>query len=118
MNEKIARFCHEINRAYCIGIGDNSQKPWDEAEQWQRDSAIDGLRFHMENPDAGPGASHENWMKFKIEDGWVYGDVKDTEKKTHPCLVNYVLLPVEQRMKDSLFVTVVKECCEFAKGIV
>jgi len=27
--ERIAKVCHEVNRAYCAGIGDNSQVPWE-----------------------------------------------------------------------------------------
>jgi hypothetical protein len=29
------------------------QKDWDEAQQWQRDSAIKGVEFKLDNPDAG-----------------------------------------------------------------
>lgn len=46
-------------------------------------------------------------MKEKIEDGWVYGDEKDTEKKTHPCLVPYEELPEFQKKKDALFQAIV-----------
>ena len=28
----IAQVAHEVNRAYCLGIGDTSQKSWEEAE--------------------------------------------------------------------------------------
>jgi hypothetical protein len=43
----IAQVCHEANRAWCEVNGDTSQKPWNEAEQWQRDSAIKGVEFAM-----------------------------------------------------------------------
>jgi hypothetical protein len=33
LTEQIARVAYEANRAYCRTIGDDSQKPWDEAEQ-------------------------------------------------------------------------------------
>lgn len=46
-------------------------------------------------------------MAEKIKDGWVYGDVKDPELKTHPCLVPYNELPVEQKTKDTLFINIV-----------
>jgi len=42
-------------------------------------------------------------MKQKRDDGWVYGEVKDPERKTHPCMVPYDDLPIEQRAKDTLF---------------
>jgi hypothetical protein len=37
----------------------------------------------------------------------VYGEVKDAEKKTHPCIVPYKDLPPEQQAKDHLFKAVV-----------
>lgn len=105
--EDIARLCHEANRVYCDMIGDPTQEAWPLAEQWQRDSAVNGVRFHIENPDAGPPGSHENWMKEKAAAGWKYGAVKDPSAKEHPCMVPYEQLPAEQRAKDSIFVGIV-----------
>jgi hypothetical protein len=108
MNElKIAQVAHEVNRAYCAAIGDHSQLPWDSAPDWQKGSALLGVAFHIENPDAGPDASHNSWMSQKIDEGWVYGDVKDAEAKTHPCIVPFDELPKEQQAKDFLFRQVV-----------
>ena len=87
--------------------GDTSQKPWDEAPEWQKTSAVNGVLFHLENPDAGPSHSHDSWMKEKIEAGWVYGTEKDEEKKTHPCIVPYAELPPQQQAKDYIFRAVV-----------
>lgn len=101
--ERAAEICHEVNRAYCAAIGDNSQPAWDEAPAWQRESAMAGVRFHMDNPDAPASASHDSWMRQKQADGWMYGDVKDPEAKTHPCMVPFEQLPLEQRVKDHLF---------------
>lgn len=106
--EQIARVCHEANRAYCESIGDVSQKPWEDAEDWQRKSAILGVVFSMTHPEAPASAQHESWSAQKVQDGWVWGPVKDADKKEHPCLVPYDKLPVEQRRKDSLFQAVVK----------
>lgn len=101
--EDIAKVCHEANRAFCEALGDTSQKPWEDAPDWQRKSAVNGVIFHRENPHARPSASHENWMAEKDDDGWVYGEVKDVEAKTHPCMVSFGELPVEQQRKDYLF---------------
>lgn len=108
----VAKTCHEVNRAYCAGHGDDSQPSWEEAPQWQRDSAINGVKFHLKNPNAGPQASHESWYAEKASQGWVYGEVKDVEKKTHPCMVPYSELPIQQQTKDSLFINVVKSFVE------
>jgi hypothetical protein len=35
----------------------------------------------------------------KVKDGWVYGEVKDVEAKTHPCIVPFDALSVEQTDK-------------------
>jgi hypothetical protein len=37
--------------------GDNSQKTGTK-QQWQRDSAIKGVEFKLDNPDAGHDAQH------------------------------------------------------------
>lgn len=102
-----ARTAHEVNRAYCQAIGDNSQPTWADAPLWQRTSAIEVVRFHQDNPEATPENSHESWLKTKVADGWVYGPVKDPEKKEHPCMRPYAELPLELRVKDHLFRAVV-----------
>ena len=104
----IARVCHEANRSLCDGLGDISQVSWDEAPDWQRDSAVNGVRFNLENPDAPASASHDSWLAEKEATGWKYGPVKDAEKKEHPCFVPYSELPAEQRAKDYIFSAIAK----------
>ena len=106
--EGIARVCHEANRAYCAGIGDNSQVPYDDAPLWQRQSACNGVMHAAANPSAPPAASHDSWLAEKRAAGWKYGPVKDPEKKEHPCMVPYGDLPPQQRVKDALFIAIVR----------
>ncbi len=101
--EKKAKVCHEINAAFCRAFGDLSQQSWEEAPEWQRKSAINGVIFHVDNPDANESSSHESWFDEKKNDGWVYGEEKDPIKKTHPCMVDFNDLPAEQKAKDFLF---------------
>lgn len=105
--EGIAKVCHEANRAYCATLGDDSQKPWEQSPDWQRASAINGVKFNVENPDAPASASHDNWLKEKLADGWSYGPEKNPDKKEHPCCVSYEQLPPEQQKKDALFKAIV-----------
>lgn len=107
LNEKIARVCHEVNRIYCESIGDNSQPKWEEAPDWQKQSALNGVDFHMVYPDSTPEQSHENWLKEKMASGWVWGAVKNPDKKEHPCMVPYYELPKEQQIKDAFFTAIV-----------
>lgn len=106
--EEIAEVCHGANRAYCRAIGDMSQPEWDRAPEWQRDSAIKGVEFVLEHPDAPISALHDNWLADKHFNGWKYGPVKDPEKKEHPCFVPWNQLPPEQQAKDKLFSAIVR----------
>jgi hypothetical protein len=99
----IAKMAHNVNAAYCLAIGDDSQVLWEEAPKWQQQSAVNGVSFHLQNPDADPKASHESWMAEKKAEGWTYGAEKNAEKKTHPCYMQYELLPAGQRAKDFIF---------------
>jgi hypothetical protein len=105
--ELVAKLCHEVNRAYCQALGDDSQPTWNDAPEWQRSSAINGVTFHLQNPDAGPDHSHNNWLAEKSAAGWKYGPIKDPEAKEHPCFLPYADLPKEQQAKDYIFRAIV-----------
>lgn len=106
-HEQIARVCHAANKAYCEALGDMSQKSWNEAAPWQRESAIKGVRFALSNPAAPASAQHDSWLRDKREAGWKFGPAKDETKKEHPCCVEYSELPIEQQKKDALFKAIV-----------
>ncbi len=108
--EACARATHEANRAYCLALGDTSQPSWDDAPEWQRSSAINGVRGAL----AGntPEESHEAWADEKWKAGWTYGPVKNPASKQHPCLVPYAELPQAQREKDYLFIAVARAMAE------
>lgn len=105
---EIARVCHEANRAYCVALGDTSQPPWEDAPQWQRDSAINGVRAHLDGRATSPEKSHNMWLSEKLRDGWTYGEVKDPAQKRHPCCLPYSELSEAQKTKDVLFGFIVR----------
>ncbi len=43
---------------------------------------------------------HEVWSETRIKQGWKYGDQRNDEQKTHPCLVSYEELPEEEKEYD------------------
>lgn len=106
--EAIARVCHEANRAYCRELRDDSQPSWDDAPAWQKESAIAGVAMHLADRATTPQSSHHAWSEHKRERGWVHGPVKDPDAKTHPCLVPFDELPIEQQKKDTLFLAIVR----------
>lgn len=113
--ELAARIAHESNRAWCIAHGDMSQPSWEDAPDWQKTSARNGVQGVINGN--GPEQSHESWLAEKAATGWVYGHVKDPEKKTHPCFVPYADLPQEQKAKDGIYVGVVRVAL-MAAGII
>jgi len=112
--EKIAKVAHEVNRAYCLSLGDTSQAPWESAPEWQRTSCIKGVEHHLQNPDETAEGSHAKWLEEKERTGWKYGPVKDAEKKEHPCFVPFEKLTAADKAKDFLFREVVRQL----KGLV
>ncbi len=83
--------------AYQIAAG----QPYNEQiNQDQYESLVDGIKFALENPNITPEENHNNWMEMKIKQGWIYGNVKDFEKKTHPDLVSFDELPDIEKRKD------------------
>jgi hypothetical protein len=101
-----AQAAHEVNRVYCLSMGDTSQVHWEDALTWQRQSALLGVEGVIKGNT--PQQSHESWVNVQEADGWKYGPIKDAEKKEHPCMVPYDQLPSDQRVKDELFVSTVK----------
>ncbi len=43
---------------------------------------------------------HEVWAQNRINEGWIYGPVRDDEKRQHPCLVAYEDLPESEKEYD------------------
>ncbi len=43
---------------------------------------------------------HENWSAGRIAEGWIYGDIRDDEKKTTPCLIPYSQLSEGEKEFD------------------
>lgn len=102
----IAAIAYSINVAYCASMGDE-QPSWDNVPESVKKGTEAGVDFHLKNHNATPEQSHEEWLKDKEADGWVYGEVKDLANKIHPNILPYAELPPEQRAKDHLFKAVV-----------
>lgn len=104
--EQIARVCHEANTAYCYVVGDAALPHWHDLTEDYRQSAIRGVEFTLANAST-PQLQHDAWMIERISQGWKYGPVLDREAKIHPNLIPYDQLPVAQKVKDQLFMSIV-----------
>ncbi len=43
---------------------------------------------------------HEVWSETRIQQGWKYGEQRNDELKTHPCLIPYEELPESEKEYD------------------
>ena len=43
---------------------------------------------------------HDVWAKSRIDEGWTFGNERNDEKKTHPCLVPYNQLLEKEKNYD------------------
>lgn len=113
--EILAAACHSAHYGYAVlALGEPGQ-PWEHAPKWQKDSIRDAIGFWdvecasmredmplEEKISILSPLSHENWMEYKLDEGWVYGEHKDPVAKTHPCMVPYEDLPHDQKKKDEV----------------
>lgn len=106
-HEQIARVAHEANRALRSILAEPGDNPaWEDAPETTRQSTTLGVKGAL----AGntPEQSHQGWLDFKAAHGWTYGPVKDEAKREHPCFLPYDQLPPEQRVKDALYLAIVR----------
>ena len=89
--------CHFAWASYQLGCNQEFNLVPDEADLMSHKDACDAFK---KNPSITAEENHENWMKYRLSQGWVYGKVKDKEKKTHPDLVPFAKLPPVEQRKD------------------
>ena len=104
--DDIAETCHEANRALQRQYGEQVSPPWSASPAWVKESARAGVLSAING--ATPEELHQAWSDHKLAEGWVYGKEKDGIAKTHPCLVPYHELPLEQQAKDYVFAAIVR----------
>lgn len=44
--------------------------------------------------------THDVWAAGRVSQGWTYGEERNDEKKTTPCLIPYADLPEEEKEYD------------------
>lgn len=106
-DEDIAQVVHEANRVLQAIQGDNApSQPW----HWETGEIRQNVILGVRNARHGmtPEQHHQAWVDDKIAHGWRYGAEKDSERKTHPCLLEFDQLPRYQQDKNRLFIAVVR----------
>jgi len=105
--EEIARVVHAAMRELQAIQGDRvPAPPWDETTAEMRGVAVAGVRAVSEDGLSAAGM-HAVWMERMTHAGYRWGPDKDAAARTHPCLVDWLSLPLPQRDKDTLAAAIV-----------
>ena len=112
LTERRAVFVYEAAR-----LAANAAQAHVIPEHWsQRESHFSKQFLEVNERQCGsnprsPETLHEDWVEAYLRMGWIYGEVRDTGKKTHPDMVPYQDLGQLERDKDDVFVAL----CEIAR---
>lgn len=116
LNERRAEFVYNGARLAAIA----AEAPIIPVEWMEREAAFKSQFLEVierqcgEQRSKSPEELHGSWMQAYLTMGWVYGDVYDREKLTHPDLVPYASLGQLERDKDAVFVAL----CEIARQFI
>lgn len=107
--EQIAKTVHSIHLAYCEIMNLKTQPKWSDLKEEHKQTVLNGVEKILSGEIKSILSSHLNFIKFKESNGWVYGKEYSIKNKTNPRLTrNYSDLPIEDRIKESLFFNCVK----------
>jgi len=104
--ELCAQAAYEVNRVYCLSIGEGPQPHWEDTPEWYRCDYLKNTKIVING--STPERNHECWLAIREQEGWKYGPIKDPVKKEHPYMLPYLDLPLEVRTKYALFITTIK----------
>jgi hypothetical protein len=87
-------------------------EPWHQRDEAFRAQFLDVIAM-MSGPDrkGSPEELHTDWVRAYEAMGWIYGEVRDREAKTHPDMVAFDELEPREQAKDAVFVAL----CEIAR---
>lgn len=104
---QVAMICHAAHNEYAKQIGQPSISWEDKGEEHQQ-TVIDSVNKIMSGEIKSPEQAHNNFVKRKEADGWVYGLEFSTEKKINPRLIPFNRLSRIHQNKEELFFNIVK----------
>lgn len=101
--EQIAKTCHAVHLAYCSEMLFHTQPKWDELQNEHRETIIDSVQKIVNGTIKSKEDSHNNFIKNKKKNGWIYGETYSLIDKINPRLIGFDDLSLEQRIKEALF---------------
>lgn len=106
---RICKMCHDNNNKLMILNGESPQVGWDMLDAESQYITYKSVKKIIDDPNITAECIHNEWMNNKKLDGWVYGEVKDVTKKTHPLIVPFDQLSEIDKQKDQSFIDIVRK---------
>lgn len=103
LNYDIAKVAHAVHLAYCKEMGIKTQPEWQELDFTHKRTIVDSIGKIRSGEINSAEESHKNFVRKKIEDGWICGERYDKENKINPRLVSFDKLSITDRAKEVLF---------------
>lgn len=104
----IARIAHEADRTLAAINGDMTVGGWNNLHGWERTSAIAGVKHAIALPEASAATLHQLWINDKAEAGWMRGATFSLTDKKDPLLLPWNRLTPLQRLREEMFLAVVR----------
>ncbi|AFN39421.1 hypothetical protein [Aeromonas phage AS-yj] len=105
---KIARTAHDAIRRFNLILGDTDTL-WKEEPEKVKRVWTKHVTYIIDHPDSDARTVHELWRNYKEGEGWIFGEDKSRDEKTHPCLTSYDELHEIEKMKYYIFIETVLE---------
>ena len=107
--EKIAKIIYEATRLEAEWSKRSIvPEKWENRDERFRKQFIDIIDKYLSRETLPtPREAHNSWVQSYLDMGWRYGKERSVEKKTHPDLIPFELLPKDERDKDAIFLVVV-----------
>ena len=93
----IASVCQETLKAYTRAVGLHHESAWSLVIPEDRVFADRLIGTLLDHPAWMPYQIHNEWCDRMEASGWKYGPEKNTEKRTHPLLVEWSELTKQQQ---------------------
>lgn len=102
----IAEAAHNAMRSF----SGNTGTAWDDLPVAAQANTVDQVLGILGSPDITAAEVHDNWMRTKLEAGWVYADTLDPKANppTSPSLKPYAELEPMEQARSSIFLSVVR----------
>jgi hypothetical protein len=102
--DEIAKICHNTHVRYCSNMNLKGMTlSWNDVQENHKNIIKDSLQKIINGEIKNPKESHNNFVKQKEKEGWVYGEDYSLEDKINPRLTDFENLSINDKVKEILF---------------